>query len=119
MTGGGSQLAGLPDVARRVLGGRLRIGRPLGISGLPDMARVSAFYATVGLLIYPQSLDGDWRLQSVPMERQVRASRCFSRVGCVKVFEAFYSWFHPGLRRRIGKDKKYDNQSAKARYYRA
>jgi cell division protein FtsA len=54
LTGGGSQLAGLPEVAQRILHGQVRIGRPLGIKGLPDAAKGPAFSAAVGLLVYPQ-----------------------------------------------------------------
>jgi cell division protein FtsA len=54
LTGGSSQLAGLPEAARRVLGRNVRIGRPLGVSGLPEAAKGPAFSAPVGLLIYPQ-----------------------------------------------------------------
>ncbi|MGA0597099.1 cell division protein FtsA [Enterovirga sp. CN4-39] len=54
LTGGASQLVGLPEVARRILQGQVRIGRPLGIKGLPEAARGPAFSAAVGLLVYPQ-----------------------------------------------------------------
>jgi cell division protein FtsA len=54
LTGGGSQLTGLPEVARRILGGQVRVGRPLGIKGLPEAAKGPAFSAAVGLLVYPQ-----------------------------------------------------------------
>jgi cell division protein FtsA len=54
LTGGASQLVGLPDVARRILQGQVRIGRPLGIKGLPEAAKGPAFSASVGLLVYPQ-----------------------------------------------------------------
>lgn len=54
LTGGASQLVGLPDVARKILQGQVRIGRPLGIKGLPEAAKGPAFSASVGLLIYPQ-----------------------------------------------------------------
>jgi cell division protein FtsA len=54
LTGGASQLVGLPEVARRVLQGQVRIGRPLGIRGLPEAAKGPAFSAAVGLLVYPQ-----------------------------------------------------------------
>jgi cell division protein FtsA len=54
LTGGGSQLQGLAEVARRILARNVRIGRPLGVSGLPEAARGPAFAATGGLLIYPQ-----------------------------------------------------------------
>jgi cell division protein FtsA len=54
LTGGGSQLVGLPETARRILEGQVRVGRPLGIKGLPDAAKGPAFSAAVGLLVYPQ-----------------------------------------------------------------
>jgi cell division protein FtsA len=54
LTGGASQLAGLPEAARRVLGRNVRIGRPLGVAGLPEAAKGPAFSVPVGLLIYPQ-----------------------------------------------------------------
>jgi cell division protein FtsA len=54
LTGGASQLAGLPEAARRILGRSVRIGRPLGIAGLPEAAKGPAFATVVGLMIYPQ-----------------------------------------------------------------
>ncbi len=54
LAGGSSQLAGLAEVAARILGRQVRIGRPLGIARLPDMAKGPAFAAAAGLLVYPQ-----------------------------------------------------------------
>ncbi|WP_209001621.1 cell division protein FtsA [Stappia indica] len=54
LTGGASQLTGLSEVGRRVLGRQVRLGRPLGVAGLPEAAKGPAFAAAVGLLIYPQ-----------------------------------------------------------------
>ncbi|MDH4990568.1 cell division protein FtsA [Aquamicrobium lusatiense] len=54
LTGGASQLAGLPEAARRILGRNVRAGRPLGVAGLPEAAKGPAFSTVVGLLIYPQ-----------------------------------------------------------------
>jgi cell division protein FtsA len=54
LTGGASQLSGLTEAARRILGRNVRLGRPLGVSGLPEAAKGPAFSTTVGLLIYPQ-----------------------------------------------------------------
>jgi len=82
LTGGGVQLTGLPEVARHVLSRRLRIGRPLGISGLPDMARRAAFSTAVGLLIYPQTAEFDeQKLHSVPTEGLAGTEGRFQRVG--------------------------------------
>jgi cell division protein FtsA len=55
LTGGASQLAGLPGLAAQILGRPVRIGRPLGISGLPEEAKGPAFAVAAGLLIYPQA----------------------------------------------------------------
>jgi cell division protein FtsA len=54
LTGGASQLTGLSDLARAILSPQVRIGRPLGIQGLPESAKSPAFAAAVGLLVYPQ-----------------------------------------------------------------
>jgi cell division protein FtsA len=55
LTGGGSQLNGLPELAARVLGHPVRLGRPLGIAGAPEAAKGPAFAVAAGLLIYPQA----------------------------------------------------------------
>jgi cell division protein FtsA len=54
LTGGASQLNGLAEVARRILARNVRLGRPLGISGLPDIYRGPANATAAGMLIYPQ-----------------------------------------------------------------
>lgn len=54
LTGGTSQLAGLPELAARILKRSVRVGRPLGIAGLPDAAKGPAFAVAAGLLVYPQ-----------------------------------------------------------------
>jgi cell division protein FtsA len=55
LTGGASQLAGLPDLAARILRRPVRIGRPLGLAGLPEAAKGPAFAVAAGLLVYPQA----------------------------------------------------------------
>src|SRR5690606_31895212 len=54
LTGGGSQLTGLAEAGRRIFGGQVRLGRPLGVKGLPESAKNPAFAASIGLLVYPQ-----------------------------------------------------------------
>ncbi len=54
LTGGGAQLNGMVELARRVLSRHVRLARPVGVHGLPDSAKTPAFATTVGLLIYPQ-----------------------------------------------------------------
>ncbi|MDZ5698168.1 cell division protein FtsA [Chelativorans sp. M5D2P16] len=62
LTGGASQLTGLPEAARRLLGRNVRLGRPLGVKGLPEAAKGAAFAVPVGLLIYPQVADFESRM---------------------------------------------------------
>ncbi|MDI7924106.1 cell division protein FtsA [Ferirhizobium litorale] len=59
LTGGASQLTGLPEAARRILARNVRIGRPLGVSGLPTAAKGPAFSTAVGLMIYPQVAENE------------------------------------------------------------
>ena len=55
LTGGACQLTGLPELAAQMLGRPVRIGRPLGIAGLPEEAKSPAFAVATGLLVYPQA----------------------------------------------------------------
>jgi len=55
LTGGASQLNGLPELAARIIGRPVRLGRPLGIAGVPEAAKSSAFAVAAGLLVYPQA----------------------------------------------------------------
>jgi cell division protein FtsA len=55
LTGGASQLAGIADLAARILKRPVRIGRPLGLAGLPEAAKGPAFAVAAGLLVYPQA----------------------------------------------------------------
>ncbi|TPW29271.1 cell division protein FtsA [Pararhizobium mangrovi] len=57
LTGGASQLTGLTDAARRILARNVRIGRPLGVAGLPVAAKGPAFSTAAGMLVYPQVAD--------------------------------------------------------------
>jgi len=59
LTGGGSQMNGIVEAARRILARNVRLGRPLGVAGMPDAAKGPAFSAAVGLLIYPQVAEMD------------------------------------------------------------
>ena len=54
LTGGASQLTGTVELSRKILDRQVRIGRPLGITGLPEAAKGPSFAASVGLLVYPQ-----------------------------------------------------------------
>ncbi len=54
LTGGASQLNGVAEMARRILGRSVRLGRPMGVAGMPEAAKGPAFATAIGLLIYPQ-----------------------------------------------------------------
>jgi cell division protein FtsA len=54
LTGGASEMTGLPEVARRILARNVRNGRPMGIAGLPEIAKGAAFATMAGMLVYPQ-----------------------------------------------------------------
>lgn len=55
LTGGAAQLTGVAEAARAILGGQARVGRPIGVEGLPDSVASPAFAAAAGLLVYPQA----------------------------------------------------------------
>ena len=52
LTGGGAEIEGLSELAKKLLGGRVRIAHPDGIAGLPAQLRKPAFSAGVGLLLW-------------------------------------------------------------------
>jgi cell division protein FtsA len=54
LSGGASQLTGVPELASRILGRQVRIGRPLGFGRLPNEAKSASFAVPTGLLVYPQ-----------------------------------------------------------------
>lgn len=81
LTGGGALLTGLPEVARRIFARNVRIGRPLGVSGLPDIARGAAFSASVGLLVYPQIVKIETRMSRRAAIGRASADGYFARVG--------------------------------------
>ncbi|WP_295809366.1 cell division protein FtsA [uncultured Nitratireductor sp.] len=84
LTGGASQLVGLPEATRRLFGRNVRLGRPLGVAGLPEAAKGAAFSASVGLLIYPQVAEFENRGRSGKSGIFTRATGTggrFQRVG--------------------------------------
>ncbi len=87
MTGGASELTGLPEVARRVLARNVRNGRPMGIAGLPELARKAAFATVSGMLVYPQVCQHEYA--EARQERKLTGSDGYlARVG---------SWLRSGL----------------------
>ena len=70
LTGGASQLSGLPELAGRVLDKQVRIARVRGLHGLPEAASGPAFATASGLLHYAFSntkeISGDIELPIKP-----------------------------------------------------
>ncbi len=85
LTGGGSQLSGVRELAARILNKQVRIGRPQAFAGLPA-ASASPDYATaVGLLIAgatmpPELLNPDLALEPEEPRAQGFLSRLTSRL---------------------------------------
>ena len=52
LTGGACQLAGARELAGRILGKQVRLGRPNALRGLPDLATGPAFATAAGLLAW-------------------------------------------------------------------
>ncbi|MEC9343379.1 MAG: cell division protein FtsA [Pseudomonadota bacterium] len=83
LTGGASQLTGLSELARRILAKNVRLGRPMGIAGLPEASKGPAFSAGVGLLIYPQMihLENFASHGLIPARRMTGTGGAFTRLG--------------------------------------
>lgn len=52
LTGGAAQLSGAREMAARILGRQVRLGRPHGLRGLPEAASGPAFATAAGLLAW-------------------------------------------------------------------
>ncbi|VDC31326.1 cell division protein FtsA [Pseudogemmobacter humi] len=69
LTGGGSQIPGLDMLAGRILGHRVRLGRPLRVQGLPQAATGAAFASAVGLCMFATHPQDEWWDFEVPADR--------------------------------------------------
>ena len=69
LTGGASQIPGLDGFASRILGSRLRMGRPLRVQGLPQAATGPAFSSAVGLCLFAAHPQDEWWDFDIPAER--------------------------------------------------
>ncbi|CTQ32398.1 cell division protein FtsA [Jannaschia rubra] len=76
LTGGASQLPGLDQLAARILGNQVRLGRPLRVHGLPEAAKGPAFAACVGLCMQgAEPQDEFWDFEPVPERASGRSLR--------------------------------------------
>lgn len=69
LTGGASQVPGLDGLAARILGQRVRLGRPLRVQGLPQAVTGPAFSAAVGLCLFAAHPQDEWWDFEIPNER--------------------------------------------------
>jgi cell division protein FtsA len=69
LTGGASQIPGLDGLAARILGQRVRLGRPLRVQGLPQATTGPAFAAAVGLCLFAAHPQDEWWDFDIPTER--------------------------------------------------
>jgi cell division protein FtsA len=69
LTGGASQIPGLDGLATKILGQRVRMGRPLRVQGLPQAATGPAFSAAVGLCLFAAHPQDEWWDFDIPAER--------------------------------------------------
>lgn len=69
LTGGASQIPGLDGLASRILGQRVRLGRPLRVQGLPQAATGAAFASAVGLCLFAAHPQDEWWDFDIPNER--------------------------------------------------
>ncbi len=69
LTGGGSLIPGLDMLAPKILGQRVRLGRPVRVQGLPQAATGAAFSAIVGLSLMAANPQDEWWDFEIPAER--------------------------------------------------
>ena len=90
LTGGGAELKGIADYAQQSLGRSVRIGRPRGVTALPDAHAGPAFATLAGLAFYAASDPIDLRAMEVPLQTVVRpkGGAMFQRL--IAAFKANY-----------------------------
>lgn len=80
LTGGGSQLTGLPELASNMFGRPARLGHPRAMTGLPPAAAAPDFSAAIGLFLHWSR--GDERLGVRTEQRFLRTGTgYFAKVG--------------------------------------
>lgn len=77
LTGGGAELKGIADYAQQALGRSVRIGRPRGLTALPEAHSGPAFATLAGLAFYAASDPVDLRAMS-PGQQMVHRPKGFA-----------------------------------------
>ena len=68
LTGGGAQVPGIDGLAARIFGQQVRLGRPMRVRGLPQLASGPAFASVVGLSLLATSPQDEWWDFDLPQE---------------------------------------------------
>ncbi|RBI87412.1 cell division protein FtsA [Rhodosalinus halophilus] len=69
LTGAASQIPGLDGLAARILGQRVRLGRPMRVHGLPQSVTGPGFSAAVGLCLFAAHPQDEWWDFDIPVDR--------------------------------------------------
>ena len=83
LSGGGANLNNIRELASNFFNSNVRIGRPIGLIGLPDIAQTPAFACLSGLLL--KSLEKERKLNS---KSNPKYYKYFGKVG---------EWFQENL----------------------
>ncbi|MGE0007476.1 MAG: cell division protein FtsA [Parvibaculaceae bacterium] len=81
LTGGGSELTGVREVAAQWLNRQTRLGAPLPVAGMPEAARAPAFATAMGLLNYALRPDVHHAAAITREALQAREAGYLRRVG--------------------------------------
>jgi cell division protein FtsA len=81
LTGGGSQLTGIREMAGPLLDAQVRIGAPHHIAGLPDMARSPNFAVATGLLLYALCPERHYAIPKALQGNTIEGGGYIRRVG--------------------------------------
>jgi cell division protein FtsA len=74
LTGGGAELKGIADYAQQALGRSVRVGRPRGLSALPEAHSGPGFATLAGLAAFAAADPVDLRALSEPYQLVVRST---------------------------------------------
>ena len=74
LTGGGAELKGIADYAQQALGRSVRVGRPRGLSALPEAHSGPAFATLAGLATFAAADPVDLRALETPHQLVTRAT---------------------------------------------
>ena len=91
ITGGASQMTGVVELSRRMISRNVRLGRPVGVVGLPEAGTGPAFASAAGLLIYPQAV------RMVPRDTLLSANYAKLGAGTGGYLERVGQWLRSSL----------------------